>query len=252
MTEERPTLRLRIESTDALGAAEVGTILIALQSAFSSYVEQIHQPNSRLRIDRAVVGSLLLDLVSIADAVVSLYDARQVLAGFTAQLGDALQALRGHLSLRVTPEDRSAVEALAAPVMAGSATQVSLQVIGDNNTVIIVTPEHAAELAERGILPVGVDPEAGRRPWFEVSEEEQGSEAGEQSYIAEAQPFGDEWYARIDGSNSWVPVTATRPVRTQLGAGGWFALRGRLIRSDAGVPRAFIVEAASRCEPRSG
>lgn len=105
---------------------------------------------------RMEISSFIADMIAVADATWTLYENRELLGGFVAQLADALQVLTGMKPGTVSNTDRKTIQALAAPVASDGAKQVVLHVHGDNarifvingNTVDLMRAREEAEQAE--------------------------------------------------------------------------------------------------------
>jgi hypothetical protein len=131
-------------------ARQTGRIIERLGSAFSQHSRLGGGDCAAdLSIQYIQIGSLLVDFKDILEtgtAILSVYEHRELLGGFVAQLSDAVGLMRGRQ--QPLPMYRTALEALSAPVTTGRASAVTLQVIGDNNNILIVDREVADEIAK--------------------------------------------------------------------------------------------------------
>lgn len=131
-------------------ARQTGRILERLASAYSQHTRRgIFNENRAcdLSIENIQVGSLLVDFQNIleaASAVLTVYEHRDLLGGFVAQLNDALALMRTFQP--PLPMYRTTLEALSAPVKSQRASNVTLQVIGDNNNILVIDREAAATI----------------------------------------------------------------------------------------------------------
>lgn len=96
------------------------------------------------------------ELMFFAGTVVTLHDFWGVASGFMDRLGLSLARLRARNS-NVPPADRTFIQAMNNPVAGNRATQVTFQLIGDNNRIIQINGDVAAELTSffRDIAPAG-------------------------------------------------------------------------------------------------
>jgi hypothetical protein len=144
--------RLKLEHDGGFpDARQTGRILDRLANAYRGYTRlgiQSPEAAADLVIEHMDVGSLLVvfrDVLETASAVLTLYDHRELMGGFVAQLTDAL-SLMARVSGEPLPMFRTAIEALSAPVRKGSASRVTLTVIGDNNRILIIDRASAADV----------------------------------------------------------------------------------------------------------
>lgn len=150
--DPQPVLRLHIVAAGPLKANLVGHLIERLDQAFAIHVRQRHHIQAQLRLQDLRTGSLIADLIGVADALTTMYEKREILAGFVAQINEVVMWLAGRPSnartLRTTPNgtDYTTISALIAPIAKDRASQVTLQVVGDNTTVLIVTREMAEEI----------------------------------------------------------------------------------------------------------
>ncbi|MEO7240354.1 MAG: hypothetical protein ABIW16_03050 [Sphingomicrobium sp.] len=146
---DRP--RLALEHDGGLpDARQTGAMLDRVALAYSGYTRLGYHSKdhaSDLVLEQVRLGSLyvvLKDALETAGAVLTLYDHRELLGGFVAQLNDAMASMRRLGS--PLPMYRNAVEALSAPVRSGRATTVKLTVIGDNNRILIIDKVAAEDI----------------------------------------------------------------------------------------------------------
>jgi len=152
MSYHNPVLRLHIVSAAPLRADVVGGVIERVSVGFSGFQRRrgARLAPYTLRVQHVHVGSLIADLVSVGEAIETLINNRDLLGGFIAQLGEALNWLTGLPGAKKpNPADRTTVETLASPIARDGATQVVLQLVGDNNTVLIITPEAVAAMKEK-------------------------------------------------------------------------------------------------------
>lgn len=137
---------------------QTGAIFERLAVAYHGYTRLGFQKAdyaSDLQIAEINAGSLFVlfgDTLELTSSVLTLYEHRDLLGGFVAQLSDALAAMSRmpilqKISLKPLPMYRNALEALAAPVRTGRASYVQLSVVGDNNNVLIITGKEAKAIS---------------------------------------------------------------------------------------------------------
>lgn len=264
MADPDPTLRIHIYTERPVLARHVGLILERCQAAFGQYSRE-RGPTGSLRIHNVQSGSLLLDLVSVIDSISTLHDHREILAGFVAQLGDTLQIMAGMRKGRVTTSDRRLIEALSAPVANDNAQQVCIQVIGDNNTVIVIDREQIEKIGSNRAMPVAdniveqlVRPLI-QRPSRALEEKEL---AALPDFQFPRSPDGvrnrtfkpavgvlvwleDRWYVRLDGQNPiMIPMLGSETMIERLQKQRTYQVNGRIVIDD-GMVTAFEVKRSS-------
>ncbi|MBV9930266.1 MAG: hypothetical protein JO013_04900 [Alphaproteobacteria bacterium] len=150
-----PVLRLRIETDESLRAELVARAIERLSVGFNVYQrEHRHPGHAKLRIEDLHTGSVIADLKAIGDAIGTLYDLRESLLGFVGQLVDGLQWIMSFEKSPSKPPStvKRTIEAVAAPVANDHASQVTVQVIGDNNLVLMITKD-MIPLLQEGLHP---------------------------------------------------------------------------------------------------
>lgn len=146
------TLRLIVDTKGQPRAADVGRMLHRLSVSFSQYQRREgFGTNAQLRVSRLEVGSLWADLIAVAGTVVTLWEFREILTGFVQQLVKAFRVMSGTEDGIVESSDRVTIEALAAPVANDDAHQVTVQVVGDNNAVLVINLESAQSLRDAAV-----------------------------------------------------------------------------------------------------
>ena len=259
MTDQNSILRIHIDTEHPVLARHAGLILERSQAAFGQYTRE-RGPSGSLRLHKAHTGSLLLDLISVVDSITTLHDHRDILAGFVAQLADTLQVLTGMKNGRVTTSDRRLVEALCAPVANDNAKQVSVQVIGDNATVIVINQEQLDQIGSNKSMPV---PDLIQQ-LVQPSRERPAQEADEQAFaeLPDLQfprsPDGvrgrtfrpsdglliwleDHWYVRLNGEIPvLIPMLGGETMIRRLQRNKTYRVGGRIVIDD-GMVTAFEV-----------
>jgi hypothetical protein len=192
------------------------------------------------------VGSLLADIASVADGVSTLYEHRETVAGFMTQLMDALTWMLGGRNAREPSlSEKITLKVLARPVAQDGARQLSLQLVGDNNVVLVITPE----AAEAILRPRG-DEESSRRDREEAerAHERLGRDFGDLEVIeGRAVRFGRGWGARVGRgkrreSDFYIPLTITNPgLASQLEEDRPYRFEGYADRSSEAIVEFTVV-----------
>lgn len=211
----RGTLDLEYSGTELISARQMAAAIDRIALSFGQFARssEVERYDLELVLVGAGTGSAWANLVLAAKDAIDLWDAREVLAGFMTHMDAVLAALMGRIQRPVSASDRKTVQTIGQPVAEGQASQVIIQINGDNNQLIIV-PEQYHEMRTAGSLPSPKD--ASPRPTFRPSQSQidggellSGDErpreqmierpGGGMSEMASMLTIGDEWYARPAG-----------------------------------------------------
>ena len=170
------------------------------------------------REGRPAIEPLFLDRVEISSlhawfelgaAVTAVADHRDMLIGFVQNIGVAVQTLTGANVGQVPASIRALLGAMATPVERGVADRASIQVHGDNNTIIIIDGNNAGNInsalmrrSDAGERVQRVEPATRRRRPAELTalpDVALKTGNGTTSDHATIVRFANEWYARPEG-----------------------------------------------------
>jgi hypothetical protein len=272
-----PILRLTIDTAHPVMARQAGEIFARLAMSFDQYQRQNVAGTANrttLRLDQLRTGSLIADMVALADAMFTLYETREILGGFIAQLSDALTVMRGIAEGIATPSDRKTIATLAAPVANDNARQVCLQVIGDNNTVLIIDNsavlDIAAEDSSHKVGVTDVRPPSSRRSvlfrGFEnplqqdtgpggifihpdlkhATVERAQHDLGSRTHTGTANWVLDDWYVQLDeGVSVLLPIDPTDSDAFGFDPNCTYRVQGKIVFADPYQPSGFHVTDAT-------
>lgn len=148
MADDAPFLRLEMLGREPVLAREAGLAIERVANAFDQAIrsQQLGSGDARLELRQLAVGSLYVDLGVLPLVAYTVWEQRDAIARFVGFLADSLTVIRETRTANVPPAHRSALEALAAPVARGHATQVNLYLFGDNADRIEIGPELAGTI----------------------------------------------------------------------------------------------------------
>jgi hypothetical protein len=113
-----------------------------------SQLGSVGQPGS-LAVDAIGAGTLFAYLKAMFDvggAVLTVYEHREFLGGFVTQFIEGLKLMQSRGGQPPLPAFRMAIEAMSAPIRTGRATQLTLNVEGDNNRIFVIDAQAAANV----------------------------------------------------------------------------------------------------------
>ena len=134
-----PTLLVVYQTDKPVSRDAVEEALQALTRSFEAYANE-RGPQSQgatLEIHRLEFGSIIAELIAVAGALDTIYDHRELLAGFVTHIQGVVQAVLGIGAARVKAVDRRLFPDLARPVADQRAININISVAGSHNSIIV-------------------------------------------------------------------------------------------------------------------
>ncbi|MBB6428149.1 hypothetical protein [Sphingopyxis sp. JAI128] len=131
-----PVLRLEYETSREIDAEKIGAIIAEVGKSFNQFERQ--RGRYRLAIKAAGTGTFWVEFIVLAGAAAPIATTfHKEIIEYTAFLADLISIFSGTKEGRPSAQDKRVVKALNAPVATGQASQLNINVQGNENTVII-------------------------------------------------------------------------------------------------------------------